>query len=244
MWRIPSPLLSASSASHHFSLSRRFGVAWRGVAWRGVAWRGVASSRWRGVALRGVHFSDLSLSRARAGGAPFHIGVLLFSALDSLGLHTSLLLASRLLLLFNRSATLLTTVCAMCCSMADEASSSLPARRGKSGEEELSVRPFCCLYEGTAPSQCRTESAEAGKLPADHRRRCWKQRLDSGLRLSAVEVRAANSVELAQSDARLAKHQLELVERERDRLRTEATTAKAELSVDRSDRERAKAELA
>ena len=55
--------------------------------------------------------------------------------------------------------------------------------------------------------------------------------------VSAVEVRAANSVELAQSDARLDKHQLELVERERDRLRTEATTAKAELLVDRSDRE-------
>ena len=57
-------------------------------------------------------------------------------------------------------------------------------------------------------------------------------------------VRAANRVELAHSDARLAKHQLELLERERDRLRTEATAAKAELSVARSDRERGKAELA
>ena len=85
MWRIPSPLLSASSGSHHFSLRRRFGVAWRGVAWRGF------------------HVRDLSLARAR--GAPFHVGVLLFPALDSLGLYPSRLLASRLLLLFNRSAT-------------------------------------------------------------------------------------------------------------------------------------------
>ena len=37
---------------------------------------------------------------------------------------------------------------------------------------------------------------------------------------------------------------MELVEGERDRLRTEATTSKAELSVARSDRERAKTELA
>ena len=57
MWRIPSPLLSASSASHHFSLSRRFGVAWRGVAWRLHV----------GVALRCVAFTlAISLSRARA----------------------------------------------------------------------------------------------------------------------------------------------------------------------------------
>ena len=81
MWRLPSLLLSASSASHHFS--------------------------------------DLSLSRARRSFS--HWRSSLFCS-DSLGLHTSRLLASRLLLLFNRSATLLSTLCAMCCSMADEAS--------------------------------------------------------------------------------------------------------------------------
>ena len=70
----------------------------------------MASSRWRGVAVRGFHVSDLSL--ACALGAPCHVSVLLFSALDSLGLHTSRVLASRLLLLFNRSATLLGSVCA------------------------------------------------------------------------------------------------------------------------------------
>ena len=161
MWRLPSLLLSASSASHHFS--------------------------------------DLSLSRAR--GAPFHIGVLLFSA--PIPLASTLRVFSRRVFFFSsiarRPCLVLSALCAARWLLTPlfTTSSSLHVRRR--GAER---RPSCCSYQCTAPSRRQPESAEE--------RECYQRTIAAAARsnalmlVSAVEVRAANSVELAESDARLA----------------------------------------
>ena len=110
-----------------------------------------------------------------------------------------------------------------------------------SGVEELSA-----AFPTTRLKPPRRPDAARNRRKRERTRRALvaSARSDARSLNSAIEERAAATVDRAQSDVRIAKHHLALAEKERERLSIEAAGAKSDLLIARTVCERVKAELA